>query len=850
MKRYFIILLLIALQPHEFKAAASSVPSCPEIEPITYHDNNCETCNVQNAVTSFYSENNNKHRLGLQKLNDIISEDRKYKSFAQLTIARSIPDPIARWKILKPLIISKRSDSAFNLIQLDAYNLVFHGFEKSDDDEARCIAACNVYTIINNNNLPSENPYVKNSMMVALSHICDYLQKNPEKTLHSIGLDFDRTNPDTYLISTLLREKGLVCEANKLLALSVHHTPSAVNEALLIAKNTPDSEAFMLLDAAAATENADAQTAMGVFCLKKIYHKELIALEKNLFSVAKKHLAAAHKKRHPLGQLKYAQLLCEMGKTQGDFEKPIRIFTELLKNPSYEFFTEALIRLGWAERACADHISTSAQSQRIKSNRSTKHNLQAISMFEKALKHSLERGQEKLYIRAAHALIDILKKNEHLRPDLSINNIAESLYKTCPRDPRALMIYGRFQFGHNANIDLAKECFLNALHINPQKGVLHHEISAFINRLWIKQLDDHIIDFSQKALSIIPDFILAHKSLARVYQRQGLIDKAIIHFKEAVQPHDSATYFCLGCTHLLKGTLTISDFLEAKKNIKTAIKISPDQGNYWQTLSTIYIGLNQDTKAVKATMMGARKEHLLSLITLAAYRLEGTGGGYSPKSAATLYHAILSRDDFKKEFAKHITRFNIIAMCAMHQDKAFIKQMVDTDSQLNIAISDIERMAKKAVSNEARDELYHTLGILYKRAAKYESDPVKKRNLLFKAKIAFNTVHLTQGESPVNARYLYYRAKTELSCAKLLHSNIKEAAEKAKTMYEKIISDHTENNPHKYFVQNNPHNYFVMRTYYKLSKIYGDIFNNPEASEHYLKKHGQIVSEISQVFLA
>jgi tetratricopeptide (TPR) repeat protein len=424
-------------------------------------------------------------------------------------------------------------------------------------------------------------------------------------------------------------------------------------------------------------------------------------------------------------------------------------------------------------------------------------------------------------------LLTCLQPLEFKAAASSVLSSTESL----PKKPKDLIMYGLFEFEHNANVDLAKECFLNALHINPQKKILRYVIPSFINKLRINHLDDHIIDFSQKVLAVIPDFIDVHVRLARTYQCQGLMDKAIIHYKKALLPHDAISYYLLGSAYLLKTSPTKSDLIKAKKNIKTAIKINPDKGSYLHALSTAYALLNQDTKSVNTLVNAVKKGDQFSLITLATCRLQGTGGGYSPKSAATLFKTALNQPDIIQDLDTNIISWNVKWVCAIHQDKQFIEIMANTDIQLPTAITGFERMAKETARDKDRDELYHTLGILYKRAAKYETNPIKKRNLLFKAKIAFDTVCKLQGEFPTNPRYLYYKAKTELSCAKLLQSNIKEAAEKAKAIYEKIISDHK---------KKNPHNYFVMRAYFKLSSIHTNIFEDPETGSAYLKKSSDL----------
>ncbi|MCP4626178.1 MAG: tetratricopeptide repeat protein [bacterium] len=139
-----------------------------------------------------------------------------------------------------------------------------------------------------------------------------------------------------------------------------------------------------------------------------------------------------------------------------------------------------------------------------------------------------------------------------------------------------IVLYGIFSraFSRTVTVNMATLFMVLAI------TVVYSNMTLARNRDW----KDGLTLWS-KTVQQSPDSGVAHGSLGRAYQKQGLLDEAIAQYRMAVElmPNHFKAYYNLAVVYDQKG-----DYTQAVDNLMTAISINPNFANAHYNLALLY----------------------------------------------------------------------------------------------------------------------------------------------------------------------------------------------------------------------------------------------------------------------
>lgn len=628
----------------------------------------------------------------------------------------------------------------------------------------------------------------------------------------------------TYEWSKVQREQGKMADANRHLAVAAkNRIQNAAQDAFELAREILGTEGYELLQAAATGGNVDAQETLGIAYYSRAAAKNInAAKQESLLRSAKQYLSNAAKHHRPLAQLKYADIIRVTAATEDDHKNAVKLFTAMTQNPTFQFHSRALVGLGDAEDGYATYLEKQTPKGRTTGSpkqpsphekRIEMHHKKATEAYEKALRSSEQRSERKEYIHAGTGLANLLMQQQQpIRKDLSARKILDTLNAKYPNDPKVLIHYGILH-SKLPNIALLKKYYVAALKAAPEKKFTRETVDSLLKSLKDNKQYEDLKDIAQEIATIIPDYTFAHICLAHADRAQGAPLKALEHLHAAATPTNALPHYMIGLMHLAGDKDIPMNITLACDYFKRAVAIDPNQGNYWHSLYKAHMFLGEDTEAVAALKKSAKLNYAESVAALADSVLRGYGGKFAPNKAIKLYEqaSVIAALD---QQTKNAIAFERMQCFAQHQDKGFIKKMIAAGNQLADAIIDFEHMRSKTSNPNIQRETSYTIGILHAAAAKATLDPIKQRNHLLKATIAFDRLKPTADEY-VDPRYLYRQAHTKLKLQHILQpdiskatedalatykKNLEQATESARAMYEKIVEQNERTNPHNYFL--------------------------------------------------
>lgn len=235
------------------------------------------------------------------------------------------------------------------------------------------------------------------------------------------------------------------------------------------------------------------------------------------------------------------------------------------------------------------------------------HNLQqATEFFKKALNTFMEKYEirEQFAQRVYYAGFERKETPEVLRPafDLSERQMEKSIKKN-PLDFRPHLFFGKVYFsdyystGNREKLDLAEKLFEKSIELSPtnQQGYWHlAEVKM------AKGQTEEGLNLFQRAIDLEPRLGVSHWYLAIAYKNTGQYQKALEKIKDAERGgHDWK-----GNLEDLKRVIEIYQKLGDDSNLvllyQEAIKLQPENVQFWANLAASYANLGEYEKAKEA----------------------------------------------------------------------------------------------------------------------------------------------------------------------------------------------------------------------------------------------------------
>lgn len=127
----------------------------------------------------------------------------------------------------------------------------------------------------------------------------------------------------------------------------------------------------------------------------------------------------------------------------------------------------------------------------------------------------------------------------HLSAALSLNPAHAGTYNNLGR--ALSQGYRRF--------DDAKNCFVKAIHLDPDFDIAYNNLAAVHYELGEY---DKAMDYYRQALRLNPKYPLTHNNLGLIYMRTGELGEAVAHFRKAIGIDSNyvTAHYNLGCAYL------------------------------------------------------------------------------------------------------------------------------------------------------------------------------------------------------------------------------------------------------------------------------------------------------------
>ena len=150
----------------------------------------------------------------------------------------------------------------------------------------------------------------------------------------------------------------------------------------------------------------------------------------------------------------------------------------------------------------------------------------------------------------------------------------------------------------------------------------------------IEQRFSEAIEYLNRAIALVPDFIDAHCNLGFAFSGLEKVDIALSHFQRAMQlnPRHAETYIGVGMIYSAK-----LDFEAAENCVRQAIELDPNKAEFYQSLATICCEQGNSTQAL------AYFDHALSLDPSSNSALIGKGNLLVELGEAEAANAIFSQ---------------------------------------------------------------------------------------------------------------------------------------------------------------------------------------------------------------
>lgn len=783
----------------------------------------CDTCAFNRSADLFKSDDPSARAAGKSFLKSIIKEEQPFAPFARIALATSATTSKKCHDLLMPVIMKNTSnlpDQEFAIHQLIASNLMMQPYQREQKTLSACIAACNTYAIAHNNELDPTHPTIKAFVSPSVQQMYDSITSNPGKSLGKIFPDLDTESAE---ILSKLETAESTCLRGKL-ALEANDTHAAC-QLFQAAYILSEEKTIVFLNSC--------KTPLASAILGKMYFKKLKKRGKEcaaepelteLLNHTKKNLSSSAMEGNPLGELLCANFLHESTPSISQADQLEKIYLSLIgKN---QLVAQAFTGLAEIYKF---------RFQKAQGQKKNVYAAKAIQFYTQAMNKNEESKNNKEYIKSSIKLMNFLHLQQKTAPKPSkskqpivkhnVLKIARSLHERYPTDATVLTECAKFHLKCTQNISLAKKLAFESLKTNPTKKSTLSLINKIFTILSQKETLDNISNFAREVLSIAPNNREANLHFARKYLRQNNMDESIKHFKASINSDNSYEFYKTGITILMLQMDTMLStelplFSTMKSCFKKAVQMEPTNPSYLHSLSKIYVIEKKDKKVLSTLKTAANKNHPESISELAYIINNGYGGHFSPMQASELFKRYTTLCENPSTQALNI----ILSNLACYQDPRIIKTLLKNEDEITQTIADFEKMGARIENRQSLNEIFYTVGLLYLASAKHSADPIKKRNNLFKAKISFNKI---EDESGTNPRYFYYKAKTETLLAHAMNIKVKESAENAIKVYEKIIDQQ----------QNlSPNHVFIKKSYKKLSKIYTDILEELEIGLSYLKK--------------
>lgn len=164
----------------------------------------------------------------------------------------------------------------------------------------------------------------------------------------------------------------------------------------------------------------------------------------------------------------------------------------------------------------------------------------AVGCFQKVI--TLEPDNRFAHSSLGHTNNELGRYDEalrHLSAALELNPAHAGTYNNLGR----ALSQGYHRF------DDAKNCFLKAIHLDPNFDIAYNNLAAVHYELGEY---DSAMDLYQQALCLNPTYPLTYNNLGLIYMRTGELSEAISHFRKAIDINSSyvTAHYNLGCAYL------------------------------------------------------------------------------------------------------------------------------------------------------------------------------------------------------------------------------------------------------------------------------------------------------------